>query len=50
MRKTSVMVADLIRDGILEGRLRPGERLKEDMLAKELDVSWTLVCEAIAML
>jgi DNA-binding GntR family transcriptional regulator len=50
MRKTSVMVADLIRDGILEGRLRPGERLKEDMLAKELDVSRTPVREAIAML
>ena len=50
MRKTSVMVADLIRDGILEGRLRPGERLKEDMLAKELEVSRTPVREAIAML
>jgi DNA-binding GntR family transcriptional regulator len=50
MRKTSVMVADLIRDGILEGRLRPGERLREDMLAKELDVSRTPVREAIAML
>ena len=50
MRKTSVMVADLIRDGILEGRLRPGDRLKEDMLAKELAVSRTPVREAIAML
>lgn len=50
MRKTSVMVAELIRNGILEGRLRPGERLKEDMLAKELDVSRTPVREAIAML
>jgi DNA-binding GntR family transcriptional regulator len=44
------MVADLIRDGILEGRLRPGDRLKEDMLAKELEVSRTPVREAIAML
>ena len=44
------MVADLIRDGILEGRLRPGDRLKEDMLAKELAVSRTPVREAIAML
>jgi len=50
MRKTSVMVADLIREGILEGRLRPGDRLKEDMLAKELAVSRTPVREAIAML
>ena len=44
------MVADLIRTGILEGRLRPGERIKEDMLAKELEVSRTPVREAIAML
>lgn len=50
MRKTSVMVADLIREGILEGRLRPGDRLKEDTLAKELAVSRTPVREAIAML
>jgi len=49
-RKTSVMIADLIREGILEGRLRPGDRLKEDMLAKELAVSRTPVREAIAML
>lgn len=44
------MVAEVIRDGILEGRLRPGDRLKEDMLAKELAVSRTPVREAIAML
>ncbi|HEX8977568.1 MAG TPA: GntR family transcriptional regulator [Solirubrobacteraceae bacterium] len=43
-------MADLIRDGILEGRLRPGDRLKEDTLAKELAVSRTPVREAIAML
>jgi DNA-binding GntR family transcriptional regulator len=49
-RKTSVMVADVIRKGIMEGRLRPGERLKEDMIAKELEVSRTPVREAIAML
>jgi DNA-binding GntR family transcriptional regulator len=35
------MVADVIRKGIMEGRLRPGERLKEDMIAKELEVSRT---------
>lgn len=44
------MVADAIRDGILEGRLLPGDRLKEDMLAKELAVSRTPIREAIAML
>ncbi len=49
-RKTSTMVADAIRDAILEGRLRPGERLKEDMIARELAVSRTPVREAIAML
>ncbi len=44
------MVAEVIRDGILQGRLRPGERLKEDMIARELAVSRTPVREAIAML
>jgi DNA-binding GntR family transcriptional regulator len=44
------MVADVIREGVMEGRLRPGERLKEDMIAKELQVSRTPVREAIAML
>jgi len=44
------MVADVIRNGIMRGHLRPGERLKEDMIAKELEVSRTPVREAIAML
>lgn len=44
------MVADAIRDAILQGRLRPGERLKEDMIARELAVSRTPVREAIAVL
>lgn len=44
------MVADAIRDAILSGRLRPGERLKEDVIARELAVSRTPVREAIAML
>jgi DNA-binding GntR family transcriptional regulator len=44
------MVADVIREGIMEGRLLPGERLKEDMIAKELEVSRTPVREAITML
>jgi DNA-binding GntR family transcriptional regulator len=44
------MVADAIRDAILRGRLRPGERLKEDVIARELAVSRTPVREAIAML
>jgi DNA-binding GntR family transcriptional regulator len=44
------MVADAIRDAILKGRIRPGERLKEDVIAGELEVSRTPVREAIAML
>lgn len=44
------MVADAIRDAILRGHLRPGERLKEDVIARELAVSRTPVREAIAML
>jgi DNA-binding GntR family transcriptional regulator len=49
-RKTSTMVADAIRDAILKGRIKPGERLKEDVIAGELEVSRTPVREAIAML
>ncbi|MGH2843176.1 MAG: GntR family transcriptional regulator [Solirubrobacteraceae bacterium] len=49
-RKTSMMVADAIRSGILQGRLRPGDRLKESVLAEELAVSRTPIREAIAML
>lgn len=44
------MVADAIRAAILRGHLRPGERLKEDVIARELAVSRTPVREAIAML
>jgi len=44
------MVADALRDAILRGHLRPGERLKEDVIARELAVSRTPVREAIAML
>jgi DNA-binding GntR family transcriptional regulator len=44
------MVADAIRDAILKGRIKPGERLKEDVIAGELEVSRTPVREAIAML
>jgi len=44
------MVADIIRDAILAGHLKPGERLKEDTIARELAVSRTPVREAIAAL
>lgn len=40
-------VANLLRLAILEGRLQPGEVLKEETLAKELSISRTPVREAI---
>ncbi|PLK70282.1 GntR family transcriptional regulator [Rhizobium sp. TH135] len=39
-----------IRDMIVDGRVRPGERLSENALAAELGVSTTPVREAIALL
>jgi DNA-binding GntR family transcriptional regulator len=49
-KSASAAVADLIRDAILHGRLLPGERLKEDLIARELQVSRTPVREALAIL
>jgi len=40
----------LIRDAIVEGRLEPGRRLKEDELARELGISRTPVREALRVL
>jgi len=41
---------DQIRRGIVEGRYRPGERLVEQRIAEELDLSRTPVREAFRML
>jgi DNA-binding GntR family transcriptional regulator len=41
---------DQIRSGIVEGRYRPGERLIEQRIAEELDLSRTPVREAFRML
>ena len=47
---TSVSVAEVIRQAIVEGRLAPGTRLKEEELARELGTSRTPVREALLVL
>jgi DNA-binding GntR family transcriptional regulator len=37
---------DIIRDKILKGEFEPGSRLREDLLAEEISMSWTPVREA----
>jgi DNA-binding GntR family transcriptional regulator len=49
-RNASAIAADLIRDAIADGRLEPGQRLKEEELARELGISRTPVREALLML
>src|SRR3954467_6094650 len=44
------LAVDLIREAILDGELVAGERLKEDDLARRLDVSRTPVREALRRL
>ena len=44
------VVSNTLREGILTGELKPGERLMEIHLAKKLDVSRTPIREAIRML
>ena len=41
---------ELIREAILDGRLEPGHRLKEEELARQLGISRTPVREALLML
>jgi DNA-binding GntR family transcriptional regulator len=50
VRNASVAATELIRDAIVEGRLEPGERLKEEELARELGISRTPIREALLML
>jgi DNA-binding GntR family transcriptional regulator len=47
---TSVSVAEEIRQAIVEGRLAPGSRLKEEELARELGISRTPIREALLVL
>jgi DNA-binding GntR family transcriptional regulator len=50
VRNASVAATELIRNAIIEGRLEPGSRLKEEELARELGISRTPVREALLML
>ena len=49
-RTASSAAAELIRRAIIDGRLEPGQRLKEERLAKEFGTSRTPVREALLML
>ena len=49
-KSASVAATELIRSAIVEGRLEPGQRLKEDELARELGISRTPVREALLVL
>ena len=50
VRNASMAATELIRNAIVEGRLEPGRRLKEEELARELGISRTPVREALLML
>jgi DNA-binding GntR family transcriptional regulator len=50
VRNASVAATELIRGAIIDGRLEPGWRLKEEELARELGISRTPVREALLML
>ncbi len=50
VRNASGAATEVIRQAILDGRLEPGRRLKEEELARELGISRTPVREALLML
>src|SRR5207249_12223220 len=50
VRNASAAATELIREAIVDGRLPPGRRLKEEELARELGISRTPVREALLML
>jgi DNA-binding GntR family transcriptional regulator len=50
VRNASLAATELIREAILDGRLQPGQRLKEEDLAGQLGISRTPVREALLML
>ena len=50
VRNASTLAADLIREAIMDGRLEPGARLKEEQLAQDLGISRTPVREALQRL
>ena len=49
-RNASAGAADLIRQAIIDGRVMPGQRLKEEELAQQLGISRTPVREALLIL
>jgi DNA-binding GntR family transcriptional regulator len=49
-RNASIAATELIRQAIIDGRLNPGQRWKEEELARELGISRTPVREALLML
>lgn len=49
-RSASAVATELIREAIVDGRLEPGRRLKEEELARELGISRTPVREALLVL
>ncbi len=50
VRNASAVATELIRQAIVDGRLPPGRRLKEEELARELGISRTPVREALLVL
>jgi DNA-binding GntR family transcriptional regulator len=50
VRNASVAATELIREAIVDGRLEPGRRLKEEELARDLGISRTPVREALLVL
>lgn len=44
------LVASLLREAIVSGRLQPGRRLRQDEVARQLGLSWTPVREAFRQL
>jgi DNA-binding GntR family transcriptional regulator len=49
-RNASVAATEVIREAIVDGRLAPGARLKEEELARELGISRTPIREALLIL
>jgi DNA-binding GntR family transcriptional regulator len=49
-RSASAAASEVIREAIIDGRLAPGHRLKEEKLARELGMSRTPVREALLLL
>jgi DNA-binding GntR family transcriptional regulator len=49
-KNASLVATEVIREAILDGRLVPGQRLKEEELARELGISRTPVREALLVL